>query len=218
MPNLDPATLSHAALGPAAGILQVWVLPGLLGLGLASATGLLTFLPLLMLAVVGRLGLFGINLNDHMSWLTLTPAIAALAVAAVVEFAGDKIPVVDHGLNVLGAFTRPIAGAIAAGSVFAGLDPTTAAIAGVIVGAPAAFAFNAAQGGVRLTSTATTAGLANPVVSFFEDGLSFFTVLLAFVAPVVVPVVLVILMIVVFRLGRRLRDRIHGAPGKPDTA
>lgn len=207
MPPLDPTML-----GPAAGILQVWVLPALLGLGLASATGLRTFLPLLMLAVVGRLGLFGINLNDHMSWLTSTPAIAALAVAAVVEFAGDKIPVVDHGLNVLGTFTRPIAGAIAAGSVFVGLDPTTAAIAGVIVGAPAAFAFNAAQGGVRLTSTATTAGLGNPVVSFFEDGLSFFTVLLAFVAPVVVPVVLVILMIVVFRLGRRLRDRIHGAP------
>ena len=36
-------------LGVAAGPLQTWVLPALLGLGLASATGLRTFLPLLPL-------------------------------------------------------------------------------------------------------------------------------------------------------------------------
>src|SRR5690606_10520198 len=126
--------------GASAGLLQTWVLPALLGLGLASATGLRTFLPLLMLAIAARFGLFGITLNEHMSWLVSIPAIAALGVAAVVEFAGDKIPVLDHGLSVLGGFTRPVAGAIAAGSVFAGLDPTTAAIAGVIVGAPTALA------------------------------------------------------------------------------
>ena len=202
MPSFDLSAV-EAATGP----LQTWVLPALLGLGLASATGLRTFLPLLMLAVAARFGLFGVTLNEQMDWLGSTPAIAALGIAAVVEFAGDKIPVVDHGLNVVGAFTRPIAGAIAAASVFAGLDPTTAAVAGVIVGAPTAVAFNAAQGGARLTSTATTGGLGNPILSFIEDVLSFLTVLLAFLAPVLVPVVLIVLMVVVFRLARRLRDR-----------
>ena len=194
------------AVGVATSALQVWVLPALLGLGLASATGLRTFLPLLMLAVAARFGLFGITLNEQMSWLGSLPAIAALTVAAVAEFAGDKIPVVDHGLNVLGAFTRPIAGAIAAMSVFAGLDRTTAAVAGIIVGAPTAFAFNAAQGGARLTSTATTGGLANPVLSFIEDLLSVFTVVLAFLAPVLVPIFLLILAVLVFRLANRIRE------------
>ncbi len=189
------------------GALQTWVLPALLGLGLASATGLRTFLPLLMLAVAARFGLFGVTLNAQMDWLGSTPAIAALTIAAVTEFAGDKIPGLDHALNVLGAFTRPVAGAIAAGSVFAGLDPTTAAVAGIIVGAPTAFAFNAVQGGARLTSTATTGGLGNPVLSFIEDALSFFTVLLAFVLPVLAPVVLLVLAILLFRLARRLRER-----------
>jgi len=174
------------------GPLQTWVLPALLGLGLASATGLRTFLPLLMLAVAARFGLFGIDLNDRMAWLSDWPAISALAIAAVVEFTGDKVPVVDHALNVIGAFTRPIAGAVAAGSVFAGVDPTTAAVAGVIVGAPAAFAFNAAQGGTRLASTATTGGIANPVLSLIEDMLSF---------------VMVVLAVLVFRLARRMRAR-----------
>ena len=202
MPNLDPA-----ALGPAAGVLQTWVLPVLLGLGLASATGLRTFLPLLMLAIAARFGLFGVTLNEHLAWLGSLPAIAALGIAATVEFAGDKVPAIDHGLNVIGAFTRPIAGAIAAASVFAGLDPTTAAIAGIIVGAPTAFAFNAAQGGTRLASTATTGGLGNPVLSFIEDGLSFGMVLIAFLAPVVVPIVLIALAVLVFRLAKRLRER-----------
>lgn len=186
---------------------QTWVMPVLLGLGLASATGLRTFLPLLMLAVAARLGLFGVELNDQMAWLGSWPAIAALGIAATLEFAGDKIPAVDHALNVVGAFTRPIAGALAAASVFTGLDPTTAAVAGVIVGAPTAFAFNAAQGGTRLVSTATTGGLGNPVLSFIEDVLAFLTVLIAFVLPVLIPVVLIVLVFVLFRLTRRFRKR-----------
>jgi len=202
MPDLDLSSLSAAA-GP----MQTWVLPALLGLGLASATGLRTFLPLLMLALAARFGLFGVTLNEHLGWLGSLPAIAALTVAAVVEFAGDKIPVVDHALTVVGAFTRPVAGAVAAASVFAGLDPTTAAIAGIIVGAPAAFAFNAVQGGTRLTSTATTGGLGNPVLSFIEDGLSFGMVLIAFLAPIIVPVVLIVLAVLLFRLANRLRGR-----------
>lgn len=190
---------------------QTWVMPVLLGLGLASATGLRTFLPLLMLAVASRFGLFGVELNDQMAWLGSWPAIAALGIAAALEFAGDKIPAVDHALNVVGAFTRPIAGALAAASVFTGLDPTTAAVAGVIVGAPTAFAFNAAQGGTRLVSTATTGGLGNPVLSLIEDVLAFLTVLIAFVLPVLIPLVLIVLVFVVFRLTRRFRTRARPA-------
>lgn len=202
MPGLD-LTEVGAAVGP----LKTWVLPALLGLGLASATGLRTFLPLLMLALAAKFEMFGIRLNDQMDWLGSWPAISALAVAAVAEFAGDKVPAVDHALNAVGYVTRPIAGAVAAGSVFWGVDPATAAVAGIIVGAPTALAFNAAQTGVRVGSTATTGGLGNPVVSLIEDVLAVLTVIVAFLAPVIIPLVLVILAIVVFRLARRVRAR-----------
>lgn len=202
MPEID---LSQ--VGTAVGPLQVWVLPALLGLGLASATGLRTFLPLLMLALADKFELFGIRLNDQMDWLGSWPAISALTVAAVAEFAGDKIPAVDHALNAVGYVTRPVAGAVAAGSVFWAVDPTTAAVAGVIVGAPTALAFNAAQTGVRVGSTATTGGLGNPVVSLIEDALAMLMVIVAFLAPIIIPLVLVILAILVFRLARRIRDR-----------
>lgn len=207
MPEFDLDTVG-ATLGP----LQVWVLPALLGLGLASATGLRTFLPLLMLALAAKFELFGVRLIDQMEWIVSWPAIAALATAATAEFAGDKIPAVDHFLNAVGYVARPLAGAVAAGSVFWAVDPTAAAIAGVIVGAPAALAFNAAQTGARVTSTATTGGLGNPVVSFIEDVLAFFTVTVAFLAPIVIPIVLIVLAIVVFRLARRIRDRNEPRP------
>ncbi|WP_374599686.1 DUF4126 domain-containing protein [Brevundimonas sp.] len=202
MPGVD-LTEVGAAVGP----LQTWVLPALLGLGLASATGLRTFLPLLMLALAAKFEMFGIRLNDQMGWLGSWPTISALAIAAVAEFAGDKVPAVDHALNAIGYVTRPIAGTVAAGSVFWGVDPATAAVAGIIVGAPTALAFNAAQTGVRVGSTATTGGLGNPFVSFIEDMLAVLTVIVAFLAPVIIPLVLVILAIVVFWLAKRIRDR-----------
>ncbi|GAA0648861.1 DUF4126 domain-containing protein [Brevundimonas lenta] len=201
MPELD-----MDAVGAAVGPLQMWVLPALLGLGLASATGLRTFLPLLMLALAAKFELFGVRLIDQMDWLGSWPAIAALATATTAEFLGDKVPAIDHALNMVGYVTRPIAGAVAAGSVFWAVDPTMAAVAGIIVGAPAALAFNAAQTGVRVGSTATTGGLGNPVVSFVEDLLAFLTVLVAFLAPIIIPIVLIVLAIVVFRLARRIRD------------
>ncbi|MGZ9114395.1 MAG: DUF4126 domain-containing protein [Brevundimonas sp.] len=202
MPDLDLSSVSAAA-GP----LQTWVLPALLGLGLASATGLRTFLPLLMLAMAARFEMFGVRLIDQMDWLVSWPAIAALATATVAEFAGDKVPAIDHALNAVGYVTRPVAGAVAAGSVFWGVDPAAAAIAGIIVGAPAALAFNAAQTGVRVGSTATTGGLGNPLVSLIEDFLAFVTVMVAFLAPILIPILMVVFAVLVFRLARRIRDR-----------
>jgi len=201
MPELD-----LTALGVAAGPLQTWVLPALLGLGLASATGLRTFLPLLMLALAAKFELFGLRLIDQMDWLASWPAVAALATAAVAEFAGDKVPAIDHALNAVGYVTRPVAGAVAAGSVFWAVDPTAAAIAGVIVGAPAALAFNAAQTGVRVGSTATTGGLGNPLVSLIEDVLTVVTVVIAFLAPILIPLALIALAVIVFRLANRIRE------------
>lgn len=183
----------------------VWIVPAMLGLGLAASTGLRTFLPLLMLALATRFGWFGIELHEQMQWLHADAAIVSLGVAAVLEFVADKAPVLDNALSGLGLIVRPLAAALAAGSLFVGVDPLLAAVAGVIVGAPTALAFNAAQGGVRLASTATTGGLANPVLSLFEDVLAFFTALFALLAPVLVPVLLVILTLIVGLAARRVR-------------
>lgn len=193
-------------------MIETYILPILLGLGLAASTGLRTFLPMLMLAGAARFHLFGIKLNHAMAWLTSDVAMIALGAATLIELIGDKIPAVDHVLHAIGFVTRPLAAAAAAYAVFGGMDPTVAAIAAVIVGAPTALAFNAAQGGTRLASTATTGGLGNPVVSTIEDGLSIGTVLIAFLAPVLIPVILLALLWLVFFLASRLKRSPRSTP------
>jgi hypothetical protein len=188
-----------------------WLLPAFLGLGLAAAAGLRTFLPLLILSIAARLHLFGLTINPHVGWLGSTPMLVGLAVATSAELVADKIPVIDHALATLGTVTRPLAGALAAGAVLTHLDPGTAALAGLIIGAPIALAFHGVQSSARLASTATTAGLANPILSLIEDVGAGFLSVLAIAAPVVAVLVVAAALLIGIRLIRRLRRGLVGA-------
>ena len=185
--------------------METWVLPALLGLGLAASTGLKTFLPLLMLAVAARFQMFGIELSGPFVWLGSIGAVTALSIATATEFVADKVPFVDHALSLFGVVARPAAGALAAAAAFNSMDPAAAAVAGLIIGAPTALAVHTAQSGTRIASTATTGGLANPLVSLAEDVAAFFTALLAMVVPILVPLVLLVAGLVVWRVIATLR-------------
>ncbi len=170
-----------------------WTLAVLLGLGLASASGLNTFLPLLMLASAAHFHIGGVQLNGSYAWLAGDAALITLALATVLEIAGDKIPLIDHGLDVVGTVARPAAGALAAASVFVGVDPTIAAVLGLIIGAPTALGFHAAKAGTRAASSAATLGVGNPILSVLEDVAAFFMTLFSLLAPVAVPIILLIM-------------------------
>jgi Domain of unknown function (DUF4126) len=118
---------------------------------------------------------------------------------------GDKVPAVDHLLDVMGTFVRPVAGALAAASVLTGVDPTIAAIVGIIVGAPTSFGLHSLKAGTRLTSTATTFGCANPLLSLIEDVVSIALSLIAIFSPLLVPAILVLLVWGLWRIVRRRR-------------
>lgn len=179
--------------------MELFILPTLLGLGLAASAGLKTFVPLLVMSVAARFHLFGVELAGPFAWLGSTAALATLAAATTLEVAADKIPLVDHALSLVGTVSRPAAGALAAAAAFSHLDPTVAAVAGLIVGAPTALAIHSAQTTTRLASTATTAGLANPAVSLAEDGAAFGAAILAIVAPLLVPLVLALAGLLAWR-------------------
>jgi uncharacterized membrane protein len=181
------------------------VLALLLGLGLSASTGLNTFLPLLLLSAAARFHIAGITLGDKFNWLSSDVAIIVLIVACIVELVADKIPAVDHFLDTIGTFVRPIAGTLATASVLTGVDPTIAAIVGIIIGAPASFSFHSLKAGTRVASTAATFGCANPIISLIEDILSFFLSLVAIFAPIVVPLVLALFAFVLWRLVKRIR-------------
>ena len=89
---------------------SVWIYAVLLGLGLAASCGLNTFLPLLMLAAGAHFHIFGIELNQNFAWLASDTALVALSLGTLIEVVADKIPAVDHALDVFGTVARPAAG------------------------------------------------------------------------------------------------------------
>jgi hypothetical protein len=183
------------------------VLAALLGLGLSASTGLNTFVPLLLLGAAARFGVAGIALGDKFGWLTSNTALIVLIIASVVEIVADKIPAVDHFLDAIGTFVRPAAGAVAAAAVFTHVDPTVAALVGLMIGAPASFGFHTLKAGTRVASSGATFGCANPVISLAEDILSFGLSIIAIFAPIIVPIVLVLLFWMLWTLVKKIRRR-----------
>lgn len=137
-----------------------------IGIALAATSGLRAFLPLLCAGLAARLG--GLPLAESFRWLASDPALVALGAAVVLEVLGDKVPALDHTLDLLGAPLRTAAGVLVAVAVVAPVPPWAAALCGV-VGGGAALSVHLTKSFVRLGSTAATAGVANPVVSVVED-------------------------------------------------
>ena len=200
--------------------LLAWITMILLGLGLAASSGLNTFMPLLMLAGAAKFHLFGIETSGAFAWLGTSAALGVLTLATIVEIAADKIPFVDHGLDAFGTIARPLAGWLAAASVFSGADATTAAVLGLIVGAPVALGVHAAKAGTRAASSATTFGLANPVLSVIEDAAALLLTFTALVVPLLVPLLLVVFCFLFWKLFQKARHHlsIKGLAQNGDTS
>jgi hypothetical protein len=194
-----------------------YVLAIAIGVALAACTGLRAFLPLLATGILARTGHF--DLHGHAEWLSSTPALVALSVAAVVEFVADKVPALDHALDVAQTPTRTVAGMIAATAALVGHFPTWAAVLlGIVAGGATALGVHATKATVRAGSTAATAGTANPVLSTLEDVgcavVSFLAPLFAVVAVIVAIVAAVGLFFAGRALARRLRRRAAPAPSQ----
>jgi hypothetical protein len=175
-----------------------------LAIALAACAGLRAWLPLLLAGGLARAGF--LQLGPTFGFLSSDRALVVLALATVIEIAGDKFPAVDHALDALSTVLRPAAGTLLAASVLGTVsDPLTAWILGLIVGAPTSLVPHVAKSGLRLASTALTAGLANPLVSVAEDVGTVVMVVLAVVAPVVVCALLLAMLWLVARRFQRPR-------------
>jgi hypothetical protein len=175
-----------------------------LAIALAASAGLRAWLPLLLASVLARLGV--LDLGPSFQFLASNQALFLFGVATAIELIGDKIPAVDHALDVIGTPLRPAVGALLAASVLGTVsDPLTSIVLGTAVGAPSALVPHAAKSALRATSTATTGGLANPLLSFLEDGISIGLFVLAVLVPVVVVLFLGLTLFLASRWLRRRR-------------
>jgi len=181
------------------------LLPALaLAIALAASAGLRAWLPLLLAGALARAGV--LDLGPSFAFLSSNKALVLFGIATVVEILGDKVPAVDHALDVIGTPLRPAAGALLAASVLGTVsDPLTALVLGTAVGAPSALVPHALKTTLRTASSAFTGGLANPVISLIEDAISVVLVVLAVLLPVLVVGLLALAVYYSVRLLRRRR-------------
>jgi hypothetical protein len=181
------------------------LLPALaMAIALASAAGLRAWLPLLAAGGLARLGV--LSLGPSFQFLASDKALVIFGVATAIEVIGDKIPAVDHALDVIGTPLRPIAGAVLAASVLGTVaDPLLAAVLGIAVGAPSALVPHVAKSALRAASSAATGGLANPALSFVEDAIAVVLLILAVLVPLLVVALVGLTLFLATRWLRRRR-------------
>lgn len=157
--------------------------------GLSASAGLNAYLPLLIVSLAGRFGLF--TLQEPFDIMTSWWVIGVLVVLVLIEFFVDKIPAVDSINDVISTVIRPVAGAVlfaASTNVVTDIPPVVAMILGLLM----AGGVHAAKATARPVVTATTAGIGNPVVSTIEDIVSGITALLAILLPGLIMLVAVL--------------------------
>lgn len=173
--------------------------------GLAAATGLNAYLPLLIVGLLARYTQL-IALKAPWSALTHPLVLILVAMLLVIEFTVDKIPAVDTINDIIQTFFRPAAGAIlfaASGNVISNLSPVLAMICGLFI----AGGVHAAKSTARPAITAGTLGTANPIVSLIEDIVSGATTFIAVVAPAVLAALA--LLVVLWILRRRQKKAMR---------
>lgn len=160
-----------------------------LGVGLAASSGFRVFVPLFALSCASFFGI--IPLNETWAWVGSTPALVILGVASIVESVSYLVPYIDHLLDTIAVPLAGIAGTLVMASTLTDISPAMTWALAIVAGGGAAATIKGTAATTRVASTATTGGLANPVVSVAETGtaiglsvLSIFMPVLAMVAGV----------------------------------
>jgi Domain of unknown function (DUF4126) len=169
------------------------VLQIMMGAGLAASAGLRAWLPLLCAGLLARAGY--LSLGESFAFLSRTDVLIVFGVATVLELLGDKIPVADHFLDLVGTVARPAAGTLLAASVATHFDPAIATLLGLIVGGGTALTIHSGKAVARAHATALLplhGGTGNAALSVGEDAVSLGGVGLSVWAPVVAFVLVVV--------------------------
>jgi hypothetical protein len=182
--------------------------------GLSTSAGLNAYIPLLVVAVIGRLSILAdwdiLRLREPWDTLTSWWIIGLLAVLLAIEITVDKIPAADTVNDVIHTVIRPAAGAVlfaATANVITDIHPVLALACGLFL----AGGVHAVKATARPVVTTTTAGVGNPIVSTIEDVLATIVSLLSVLIPVLAAAILLLAVGTLAWLWWRRRKRRQAA-------
>lgn len=178
-----------------------------LGIGLAASTGFRVFVPVFALSCASY---FGITpLNDAWAWVGSTPALVILGVASMVESVSYLVPYIDHLLDTIAVPLAGIAGTLVMASTLTDMSPAMTWALAIVAGGGAAATIKGTAATTRVASTATTGGLANPVVSVAETGTAIGLSALSIFMPILAMVALVLLVVLFIWVAMKVKKRVR---------
>ena len=182
------------------GVMAVFV-----GIGLSATCGFRIFIPFLGMSIAHHAG--HITLSHGFEWIGSWSATIAFAVAMIVEVIAYYIPWVDNLLDTIATPAAVVAGIITTASVVGDVSPLLRWPLAIIAGGGVAGLIQGSSVLVRGTSSATTAGAGNPVVSTGELLAAIVGTVVSIVLPIVAIVLVALIMFFVLRriLQRRAR-------------
>lgn len=183
------------------------------GIGLAAASGFRVFLPLFGLALSAKFLHF--QLSPELTWLMSPVALITLGMATIFEIGAYYIPWVDNVLDTIATPAAAIAGTLAAGAVFIGVDdPAIKWGLALVGGGGAASLVQVSTVATRAASTMTTGGVANPIVATGEWMSALLLTVLSLFAPVLVILALLLIGWMLWKVIRYFRLKKKSVPVK----
>jgi hypothetical protein len=143
-----------------------WLMSVCLGLGLAAACGFRIFVPMLGMSIAAQAG--HLQLSPGFEWIGTPAAIVCFSVATAIEIIAYYIPWVDNALDSVATPAAVVAGTILTASVMTDMSPLMQWSVALIAGGGAAGIVQSGTVLLRGTSSVTTGGSANFMVSTAE--------------------------------------------------
>jgi hypothetical protein len=176
-----------------------------IGIGLSAACGFRVFVPLLGLGIAASAGF--VPLSSGFDWIGSPVAIAAFAVATLIEIGAYYIPWLDNLLDTISTPAAVIAGVMVTASVMVDVSPFLRWSLAIIAGGGIAGTVQTGTTVARGTSTVTSAGFANPLLSTGELLGAIVTTILSLIVPILAAILALVLFAISLRLFLKLRRR-----------
>ena len=138
----------------------------IVGIGLSAACGFRVFVPLLGMSIASMSGYLG--LSHGFEWIGSWPALIAFSTATILEIGTYYIPWIDNIMDALMTPIAVIAGTIATASMVSDISPFFKWSIAVIAGGGVASVIQGGTVALRATSSGTTGGFTNFLVSTVE--------------------------------------------------
>lgn len=174
-----------------------------LGIGLAASVGFRVFVPLFALSLASYFDVW--ELNESWQWIGSLTAVITLGVATIVEISAYYIPFIDNLLDSIAIPLATIAGTAVMVSTVADLSPVITWALAIIAGGGTAAAIKSTAGATRLTSTVSTAGFANPIVSTVETGTSVVMSVFSIFLPIIAFILVIVVLYIIFKLYKKIK-------------